>query len=139
MREKGGEGIRGRREEVGRDMGGEGRRGRKGGAEGRQDARPSNPQDNESFVIQGAQKIADYSGYGLDLKFRELISVEKCSEIADPKIWRERFIVAIDALPFPEGDPFEVLDPSSFLVLGLLDSILVLLASHPNRPPCFSS
>lgn len=62
--------------------------------------------DNEAVIIKGPQKIALYTGYGLDLELDGF--TEQRYPNLDKTKWNDRFIVAIDAFPFPEVDPFEV-------------------------------
>uniref|UniRef100_A0A6B2L7R9 PARG catalytic Macro domain-containing protein n=1 Tax=Arcella intermedia TaxID=1963864 RepID=A0A6B2L7R9_9EUKA len=53
--------------------------------------------DRETILLQGITKIAKHSGFGLDLKYEG---------IADPWDWNRRFIIAMDAMSFPDPDPF---------------------------------
>lgn len=53
-------------------------------------------------MIKGARKIGECSGYGLDVKL-----VGPAPNIGN-RNWAERVVLAVDAFPFPEIDPFEV-------------------------------
>lgn len=54
--------------------------------------------ENETILIQGAKIIGDYSGYGLDLKYKST-----CDQKWN---WNHRFIVTMDALSFAVDDSF---------------------------------
>ena len=56
--------------------------------------------DNESFVITGAHRIGQHSGYGFDLVYQ--------GQFVEDWDWKSRVVLAIDALPF-ETDSSDVI------------------------------
>eukprot|EP01125_Pyxidicula_operculata_P019623 TRINITY_DN7121_c2_g2_i1.p1 TRINITY_DN7121_c2_g2~~TRINITY_DN7121_c2_g2_i1.p1 ORF type:complete len:471 (+),score=63.64 TRINITY_DN7121_c2_g2_i1:75-1487(+) len=57
---------------------------------------------NQSLFIIGARRFGDYSGYGLDLKYKDFDVLNQTN--ID---WNKRVIVAMDAKCYSEPDPFD--------------------------------
>jgi poly(ADP-ribose) glycohydrolase len=58
--------------------------------------------DEEAIIIKGARRVGLFEGYGLNLKFKSLASIES-------KPWKDRCVIAIDAMDFSEHtDSFKI-------------------------------
>ncbi len=52
-------------------------------------------EDNESISITGSRKIAKFNGYGLNISVSSFLP-------QDYRIWKDRTIIAIDAIDFSD-------------------------------------
>lgn len=52
-------------------------------------------QDDEAIIVYNCRKVADFEGYGLNLKFKSVVQPNKNEQLP--------IIVAIDAMDFSEG------------------------------------